>query len=126
MRFSRTESIMQAEDTSQEDEPPSTIHRGSTMMSKQAIGRRQRAHEAKRMINSTETIAEYNEARREVKIIVKQEKHNKELSIARICEHNTKSFYTYITKRRIVRDNIGPLETRMELLSQPTMTWRTQ
>ena len=26
-----TESMMQAEDTSQKDEPPSTIHRGSTM-----------------------------------------------------------------------------------------------
>ena len=29
--------MMQAEDTSQEDEPPSTIHRGSTMMSNRLL-----------------------------------------------------------------------------------------
>ena len=34
---------------------------------KHAIGRRQRADEEKRIINSEETIAEYNEARRQVK-----------------------------------------------------------
>ena len=39
---------------------------------KQSIGRRQRAYEAKRMINSKETIAEYIEAKRQVEIIVKQ------------------------------------------------------
>ena len=32
LKFSRTESMMQAEDTSQKDEPPSTKYRGSTMM----------------------------------------------------------------------------------------------
>ena len=76
---------------------------------KQAIGRRQRAYETKRRINNEETIVEFIAARREVKIIVKQEKRNKELSIARICKHNPKSFYSYINERRIVRDNIGPL-----------------
>ena len=40
---------------------------------KQAIGRRQRAYEAKRRINSEETIAEYIEVRRQVKRIAKQE-----------------------------------------------------
>ena len=29
--------MMQAEDTSQKDEPPSTIHRGSTMMSNRLL-----------------------------------------------------------------------------------------
>ena len=78
---------------------------------KQAIGRRQRAYETKRRINNEETFAEFIAARREVKQIVKQEKRNKELSIARICKHNPKSFYSYINERRIVRDNIGPLKT---------------
>ena len=47
----------QAEYTFQEQESPSTIRLGSTMM--------QRAYEAKRMINSEETISEYIEARRQ-------------------------------------------------------------
>ena len=103
---------MQVEDTSQGDEPPSTVYRGSTMMSNmQAIGRRQRAYEAKRIINSEETIAEYIEARGQVKRIIKLKKSNNELSIARICKHNPKSFHSYINERRIVRDNIGPLKT---------------
>ena len=37
LKFSRTESMMQAEDTSQKDEPPSTIRRGSTMLSKRLL-----------------------------------------------------------------------------------------
>ena len=70
-----------------------------------------RVYETKRKINNEETIAEFIAARREVKIIVKQEKRNKELSIARICKHNPRSFYSYINERRIVRDDIGPLKT---------------
>ena len=31
--------------------------------------------------------------------IVKQEKRNRELNIARICKHNPKSFYSYISTR---------------------------
>ena len=31
--------------------------------------------------------------------------------IARICKLNPKSFYSYISERRIVRDNIGQLKT---------------
>ena len=34
-----------------------------------------------------------------------------ELSIARIFKHNTKIFYSYINKRRIVTDNKGSLKT---------------
>ena len=41
---------------------------------KQAIGRRQRAYEAKIRINNYETIAEFIAATREVNRIVKQEK----------------------------------------------------
>ena len=79
---------------------------------KLAIGRRrQRAYEIKRRINNEETVAEHIAARSQVKIIVKQEKRDKELSIARICKHNPKRFYSYINERRIVRDNIGPLKT---------------
>ena len=77
---------------------------------KQAIERRQRAYETKRRINNEETIAEFIAARREVKRIVKQEKRNIELSIAIICKHNPKSFYSYINERRIVRENKGPLK----------------
>ena len=44
---------------------------------KQAIGRRQRAYETKRRTNDEETVAEYIEAKRQVKRIVKQEKRNK-------------------------------------------------
>ena len=92
---------------------------------KQAIGRRQRAYETKRRINNEETVAEYIEAKSQVKRIVKQEKRNKELSIARICKHNPKSFYSYINERRIVRDN-SHSKLWMELLSQQTMTWPKQ
>ena len=76
-----------------------------------AIGRRQRSYEAKRMINSEETIAEYIEDRRQVKRIVKQEKRGKELSTARICKQNPNSYYSNINGRRIVSDKIGPLKT---------------
>ena len=48
------------------------------------------------MLNSEETIAEYIEAKRQFKRVVKQEKRNKKLSIARICKHYQKSFYTLI------------------------------
>ena len=75
------------------------------------LGRRQRAYGTKRMINNEETVAVYIAAGRRVKRIVKQEKRNKELSIARICKHNPKSFHSYINERRIVRDNIGRLKT---------------
>ena len=34
-----------------------------------------------------------------------------ELIIAKICKHNPKSYYSYISERRIVRDNIGPPKT---------------
>ena len=37
LKFSRAESMMQAEDTSRKDEPPSTIYRGSTMMSNRLL-----------------------------------------------------------------------------------------
>ena len=80
-------------------------------MMSNAIGRRQRSYEAKRMINSQETFAEYIVDRRQVKRIVKQEKREKELSIARICEQNPKSFYSNINGRRIVSDKIGQLKT---------------
>ena len=45
---------------------------------KQAIGRRQRAYETKGRINNEENIVEFIAAWREVKIILKQEKLNKE------------------------------------------------
>ena len=78
---------------------------------KQAIERRQRAYEIKTRVNNEETIKEFIVVRREVKRIVKQEKHNKELIIARICKHNQKIFNSCINERRIVRDYIGPLKT---------------
>ena len=37
LKFSRAESMMHAEDTSRKDEPSSTIHRGSTMMSNRLL-----------------------------------------------------------------------------------------
>ena len=52
-----------------------------------------------------------NSLKLQVKRIVKQEKRNKELSFARICKHNPKSFYSYINEKRIVMDNIEPLKT---------------
>ena len=51
------------------------------------------------------------QARREVKIIAKQDKRNKESAISRICKHKPRSFYSYINEIRMFRDNIGPLET---------------
>ena len=78
---------------------------------KQAIGRRQRAYEAKRRINNEKTIAEYAEAKQQIKRVEKQEKLNKELSIASICKHIHKTFYSFINERRIVRDKIGPHKT---------------
>ena len=75
------------------------------------------------MINNEEIIAEYIAACRQVKRIVKQEKSSKELSIARICKHNPKSFYSYMKERIIVRDNIGPLITldRIDITTDPDM-----
>ena len=86
---------MQAEDTTQKDEPPSKIHRRSTMMSNR---RRQRAYETKIRINNEETIAQFVADRREVKRIVKQEKRNKELSIAGISKHIPKASTLISTK----------------------------
>ena len=80
--------MIQAEDTSRKDEQPSTIHRGSTMMSTRLLEGGREPMKQKRSINNEETVAEYIAARRQVKRIVKQEKPNKELSIARICKHN--------------------------------------
>ena len=37
MKFSRAESMTQAEDTSRKDEPPSTIHHGSTITSNRLL-----------------------------------------------------------------------------------------
>ena len=37
LKFSKVESMMQAEDTSQKEEPLSTIHCGSTMMSNRLL-----------------------------------------------------------------------------------------
>ena len=63
--------MMHAEDTSQRDEP-CTINNPSWINNvKQAIKRRQRAYETKRMISNEETIAEFIAARRDVKRIVK-------------------------------------------------------
>ena len=103
--------MIQAEDTSQDDEPLSTSPSWINNDVKQALGMRQRAYEIKRRINNEETVAEYIAGRREVKRIVKQEKRNKELSISKVCKHNSISFYSYINERRIVRNNIGPLIT---------------
>ena len=74
---------------------------------KQAIGRRQRAYEIKRMINNEETVAEYTKAKRQVKRIVKQEKRNGELNIARICKHNPNysSFVLYQRKKNRKRQH---------------------
>ena len=57
LKFSRTESMMQTEDTSQKDEP-CTINNPSWINNdvKQNIGRRHRANETKRRINDEETI----------------------------------------------------------------------
>ena len=74
-----TESMMQGEDTSQEDEPPSTIHRGSTMMSNRLLEGGREPTKQKEMINNEETIAKYIEAKRQVKRIVQQEKALQEL-----------------------------------------------
>ena len=46
--------------------------------------------------NEGSTMKKLSAAKRQVKRIVEQEKRNKELSIARICKHNPKSFYSYI------------------------------
>ena len=55
--------MMQAEDTSQNDEPPSTINRGSSYCNdvKQAVGQSKRAYETKRRIGNEETVAEYRQ-----------------------------------------------------------------
>ena len=58
--------MMQAEDTSRKEEPPSTIHRGSTMMSNRLLdGGREPVKQ--RRLNNEETVAEYIAARRQVK-----------------------------------------------------------
>ena len=98
---------------------------GSTMMSNRLLEGCREPMKQKRRINNEETVAEDIADGRQVKRIVKQEKRNEELNIARICKHNSKSFYSYINERRIVRDNYGNSKLWKELLSQPTMTWPT-
>ena len=65
LKSSRTESMMQAENTSQKTQ--ATINNPSWINNdvKQAIGRRQRAYATKRRINNEETVAEYMAARRQ-------------------------------------------------------------
>ena len=78
---------------------------------KQTIARRQRAYNARKRNNTDETSVEYFTARQQVKRAVKQAKRNKELNVARLCNTNSKGFYSYINERRIIRDNVGPLKT---------------
>ena len=111
LRLSKTKWIMLLEDTSPKNVAQSTIHLISTMMSNRRW-EENRECEAKRWKNKVKIIAQYNETRGRVKIIVQQEKRNKELSSARICKHNPKIFSLWINERRIVWDNIGPLKTR--------------
>ena len=68
LKFSRTESMMQAKDTSPKRR--ATISNPSWINNnvKQAIGR---IYETKRAINNEETVAEYIEAKRQVRRIVR-------------------------------------------------------
>ena len=98
VKFSRTESMMQAEDIPKRR---ATISNPSWINNdvKEAIGRRQRAYETKRRINYEETIPELIAATREFEWIVKQDRRNKELSIARICKHNFKRASSLISTK---------------------------
>ena len=89
---------------------PVIINNGSSVSNdvNQPIIRRQQAYEGKRIINNEETAAEYIEAERQIKTVVKQEKRNKEESVT--------SFYSYINGIRIVRDNIEPLKPLDEIV----------
>ena len=62
--------MMQAEDTSRKDKPPSTIHRRSTMMLKRLLVRGREPKKQKEG-STIKKLAEYIAARRQVKIIVK-------------------------------------------------------
>ena len=100
---------MQVEDASQEDESPSTIHRGSPMMSNWLLEEGRKPMKQKEGSTAKKLLQDI-EAKRQVKRIVKQKKRNKELNMQEFV-NNTKSFYSYVNEIRIVRDNIGPLKT---------------
>ena len=89
---------------------------------KQSIVKRQRAYDERKRNNTDETSAEYFTAGRLAKRAVKQVKRNKEINIARLCKTNPKGFYSYINKRRMVRDNVGQLKTPLAKWSPLTMT----
>ena len=72
---------MKVEDTSKNDEPTSIIHRGSTILSNRLLERgRLPLNQKEGPALKKQYIAEYIEARRQVKIMVKQDQRNKKLT----------------------------------------------
>ena len=64
----------------------------------------------KKKINNTPSLTEsYNNARREVKQLIKQAKRNYEISIAKDSTTNPKKFYKYINSKKNLKSGIGPL-----------------
>ena len=78
---------------------------------KQAIARRQRAYDERKRNNTDETSGDYFTSRWLVKRAVTQAKRSKQINVGRLCKTYPKSFYSYITERRIIIDNLGPLKT---------------
>ena len=75
----------------------------------QAIRQRDKLYRAKKSSENSVTINSYNNARREVKKLIRQAKRQYELQIAQESTKDPKAFYGYINNRKQLKSGIGPL-----------------
>ncbi len=76
---------------------------------KRALKARNNLHTRMKTLRSTENTTLYNEARRRVKILIKQAKRRYEENIAADSKNNAKKFFRYINNKKQIRSGIGPL-----------------
>ena len=74
-----------------------------------AIRNRNRLYKLKKSNNGQSIVAQYNNARRDVKKEIRQAKRNYEINIAAKTTEDTKAFYKYINNKKQLKSGIGPL-----------------
>ena len=89
------------------------INKNKTEWYGPTIGRvlrhRNMLYKRKKATNNTETAAQYNTARREVKKLIRQEKRKYEINVATNAKDDPKKFYKYINNNKHIKSGIGPL-----------------
>ena len=73
------------------------------------IKERELKYKAYKLVNSEYNYTIYNNAKREVKRVVRNAKREYELKIAKESKENPKHFYGYIRNRNPIKNGIGPL-----------------